>query len=237
MKKLIAYVRMVVLILSMIGYLIVFFLLLPFKKDSLKWGLALRLHWMRTAHVILGIKVTLKGNPPTTACLLVANHQTAIDPLVIMRYTSTFAVGKHEIRSYPLIGFAGEKTGTLYVKREEKDHRKAIREEIKNCLKDGNSVLIYPEGTVNFGRELLPFKPGAFQSAIDAGVPIVPISIKYSDPRDIWQEGQGLLEHFIQQTGKSKIKATLHFHEPMKGENAIELSVRAREVIGEEIGL
>lgn len=233
MKKLIAYLRMAVLILSMIGYLIIFFLVLPFKRNNLGWGLDLRLHWMRAAHLILGIQVDVRGELPDKPGLLVANHQAAIDPLVVMRFARTFAVGKHEIRSYPLIGFAGEKTGTLYVKREEKDHRKAIRDAIKNCLIEENSVLVFPEGTVNYGRELLPFKPGAFQSALEAGSSIVPVSIRYSSQEDIWQEGDGLLKHFIRQVGKKNVRVRLTFHQPIRGENAIELSVRAREVIRE----
>jgi len=233
MKKLIAYVRMVVLILSMLAYLFIFFLVLPFKKNSLAWGLDLRLHWMRAAHSILGVKVDVGGELPSKPSLLVSNHQAAIDPLIIMRYTRTFAVGKHEIRSYPLIGFAGEKTGTLYVKREEKDHRKAIRDAITNCLKDGNSVLVFPEGTVNFGRDLLSFKPGAFQSALEAGASIVPVSIRYSSEDDIWHEGDGLLEHFIRQVGKKNVRVSLTFHQPIRGENAIELSLKARATIAD----
>ena len=50
------------------------------------------------------------------------------------------------------------------------------------ALKNGDTVTIFPEGTSTEGREILPFKPSFFQTAYDAGVPIIPALCRYPNP-------------------------------------------------------
>lgn len=231
-----AWTRMVLVILSMIIYIMVFYLFLPLKKDSLKWGLSLRRSWMKLAHGIMGIRVNLLGKVPEGACLVVCNHQSALDPIVVMRYKELFPVGKHEIRSYPLIGFASEKTGILFVNRDERDHRRAIRKKVEEFLGLGRSILLFPEGTVSAGSNLLPFRPGSFQSAINAGVPVVPTAILFKSSDIPWKDGDSLYRHMISQLGKRRIDANLIFLDPVHGLEPSELAANAREAIISQFG-
>lgn len=210
-----AWVRVILLISSIVLYLCLFFIMLPFKRDSLNWGLRLRWSWMKVAHAILGIRLQLKGNIPNFPAIIACNHQSALDPLIPMRYLSLFPVGKYEIRGYPLIGFAAEKTGIIFVKRDLRNHRRAVRKKIAEYLKMGRSILLFPEGTVNLGNNVLPFRRGAFQSAINTDKPVVPTSIQYGHPDDIWQQKDGLMDHIKKQCGKRTTEVTLHFGEPI----------------------
>lgn len=223
--------RIALVLLTIVIYIAVFYLMLPFKKDSLKWGLALRRSWMIIAHQIMGIRVNLIGELPKGACLVVCNHQSALDPIVVMRYKELFPVGKHEIRSYPLIGFASEKTGILFVNRDERDHRRAIRKKVEEFLSSGRSILLFPEGTVSSGFNLLPFRHGSFQSAINAGTPVVPVAIVFKSPDIPWKEKDSLYRHLMTQLGKSSIDVDLIFLEPLRGSDPHELSKNAREAI------
>lgn len=220
---------MVLLLFSMTAYLAVFYIILPFQKKQLEWGLRLRYQWMKLAHVILGIKVRVHGNIPQGGTLVASNHQSALDPLVILRFLVAFPVGKYEIRGYPLIGFAAEKTGVLFVKRHLKDHRAEIKNEIKDHLLLNRSVLLFPEGTVNSGKEVLPLKIGGFQSAVQAQKPVVPICIQYHSDLDVWGENDGLMAHFFKQNGKPIVRVDLYFGPPLMSEDPIELAQMSKK--------
>jgi len=234
MRKIRAYGRVVIFISSMALYMVVFYLVLPFKKNALEWGLKLRLHWMKLTHRVLGLKIAVKGEVPSEGTLLVSNHQSAIDPIVIMKFIKVFPVGKYEIRKYPIIGFAAEKTGVLFVKRDQKDHRTAIRNQICELLESGRSVLLFPEGTVNEGREVLPLKVGGFSAALKARKPIVPVCIQYHSGDAIWKPGQGLKSHFFEQIENPVLRIDLHFGSPLKVDTPENLAEQARQFMADK---
>ena len=226
-----AWLRMIGLVTSIGGYMIWFYILLPFKRDSLKWGLSLRRSWMKLAHWILGLRVEVKGQLPDKSGLVVCNHQSAIDPFIPMRYLELFPVGKYEIRSYPLIGFAASKTGILFVKREVRDHRRAVREKIREYLSRDRSILVFPEGTVSPDGVVMPFRKGAFGSAADAGRPVFPVAIRYFSTDDRWQDGDSLYRHFVRQVGKQNIKVQLTCCDPVESTDPDECAEKAQSAI------
>jgi 1-acyl-sn-glycerol-3-phosphate acyltransferase len=226
-----AWLRMLGLVTSIVLYLLWFYLLLVFKKDQLKWGLKLRWSWMKLAHWILGLKVEVEGDIPDKAGLVACNHQAAIDPLVVMRFIELFPVGKYEIRSYPLIGFAAEKTGILFVKREVRDHRRAVRKKIGEHLKSGRSILVFPEGTVSSDGNLLPFRAGSFGSAMQAGAMVYPVAIAYGDEKDRWQQEDSLYRHFVKQAGKAKTRIRITFCQPLEVKDPEEAALETAQRI------
>lgn len=223
--------RMIGLVASIAAYILWFYLLLPFKKDQLKWGLSLRRSWMKLAHGILGLRVVVKGTMPKKNGLVVCNHQSAIDPFIPMRYLELFPVGKYEIRSYPLIGFAASKTGILFVKREMRDHRRAVRDKIRVYLSLGRSILVFPEGTVSPDASIMPFRTGAFRSAIEAGRPVYPVAIRYFSLDDRWQDGDSLYRHFVRQVGKRTISVELTFCDSVKSADPDDCAGQAQSAI------
>ncbi len=226
-----AWMKMSGLIASIVAYILWFYLLLPFKKDQLIWGLSLRRSWMKLAHWILGLRVEIKGTIPEKNGLVVCNHQSAIDPFIPMRYLELFPVGKYEIRSYPLIGFAASKTGILFVKREVRDHRRAVREKIREYLSLGRSILVFPEGTVSPDGTIMPFRTGAFRSAVEAGRPVYPVAIRYFSADDRWQDGDSLYRHFVRQVGKRSIEVDLTCCDPVEGTDSDVSAEQAQSAI------
>ena len=127
----------------------------------------------------LKVKVIGKENLLNETCLYVANHQSIVDiPLVIDCIDRPLgAVGKKELENVPLVSYWAKNIRCVFLDRDNpREGLKAILEATEN-LKDGHSMLIFPEGTRSRDGKLNEFKKGSLKLATRANVPIVPITI------------------------------------------------------------
>ncbi|TXT17950.1 MAG: 1-acylglycerol-3-phosphate O-acyltransferase [Erysipelotrichaceae bacterium] len=120
----------------------------------------------------------------------VSNHQGQFDPILLMAVLQkpmTF-ISKVENLKLPVIGRWGKLIGFITFKREEFDANVTMLRQSVRTLKEGRSVLIFPEGTRSKSNELLVFKPGALLPAYLAKVPIVPITQIHTHELDkLWK--------------------------------------------------
>ena len=111
-------------------------------------------------------------------CVYVSNHYRMIDPMYILPTTKEgiHFIAKNESAKIPIFGFFVKKVKTICVSRDGSDAR-AIMDALK-CLKNGDKIAIYPEGTRNkTDQPFIPFKSGSALLAIRAKVPVVPMVI------------------------------------------------------------
>jgi len=117
---------------------------------------------------------------PHIPCIYVANHQSQFDipALVIAMPTDFRIVAKRELLYIPIFGWALWLAGFIFIDRT--DREKAIRrlDRAVRIIRRGVSVVVFAEGTRSSDGRLLPFKKGGFILALQAGVPIVPVSIR-----------------------------------------------------------
>jgi 1-acyl-sn-glycerol-3-phosphate acyltransferase len=138
------------------------------------WGLG-RALW------IGGVRVRGEGleNIPAGVCIFAANHASNVDPpalvLVIPRRVALLA--KKEVFRFPIVGTAMRLASIVPVDRADREAAVASIEKAVACLKAGVSYLVFPEGTRSPDGRLRPFKKGTFMMAIQAGVPVVPVSV------------------------------------------------------------
>ncbi len=111
--------------------------------------------------------------------IFVANHQGAYDIFLIYGYLGFPIkwVMKQSLRKIPLVGKACESAGFIFVDSSSPTAAAKTVEQAKAKLKNGASVVIFPEGSRSKTGKLAPFKKGAFQMALDLKLPIVPLTI------------------------------------------------------------
>ncbi len=132
---------------------------------------------------ILGLRVQVEGLEQLQGlgpCVYVANHQDNLDLFVLggMLPPRTVSVGKKSLRWIPVFGLMYWLAGNILIDRNNRRRALGAMSEVVTALRERNtSIWIFPEGTRNRGRDLLPFKKGAFHTAVQAGVPIVPVCV------------------------------------------------------------
>ena len=110
--------------------------------------------------------------------LFVSNHVSNLEPAALFMVLPRIAVIlKKELGRIPLLGYVMGLGGFVYVDRKARDSRRKALEAGAGTLRKGISLLVFPEGTRSLDGKLLPFRPGPFSMAIDAQVPIVPITV------------------------------------------------------------
>lgn len=181
-------------------------------------GFKVRRNFIRVVRFILGVKIEKHGTPHDQPALYVSNHRTLSDPLMMCDDIFAYVIAKAEVKKYPLLGKGASLTGCVFVKRDDKDSRGAVKETIRDILRHGKNVLIYPEGTVTVNKFSGHFKKGSMEVAMDLGVPIVPITVEYKNIQDYWRQ-DGLLKQFIQQFGKWRSHVYVRYHAPFETAN------------------
>lgn len=138
--------------------------------------------WARILSWLTPIRVVVEGGSnfaPRQSYVVVANHQSAYDILVIYGFLNLDLkwVMKQELRKIPGIGIGCEKVGHIYVERRNPAQAKKAIADALLRLGDGVGILFFPEGTRSPDGYLLPFKKGAFRTAIDQQIPLLPVTV------------------------------------------------------------
>ena len=150
-----------------------------------------------------GVSVRVQGLSqlnPHSAYLFMSNHQSQFDILALMAALEDFPlrwVAKHELRKMPILGACIYRTHQVLVDRGSRTQAVATLRKVKELLGAHISVLFFPEGTRGEDGRLLPFKPGGFMAAVEAGVPVIPITINGSRsilPPGDWKVRSGEIE-------------------------------------------
>jgi 1-acyl-sn-glycerol-3-phosphate acyltransferase len=127
----------------------------------------------------VGVKVKVSGREriPAGSCLFVANHTSSADaPAVVGAIPRRIAILlKKSLFAYPIVGQAFTLAHFIPVERGNHESAIASLEKATEAMREGQSFLIYPEGTRSPDGRLQEFKRGAVVMAIKAGVPIVPM--------------------------------------------------------------
>jgi 1-acyl-sn-glycerol-3-phosphate acyltransferase len=139
--------------------------------------------WSAKLLRLLGLTVTLSGQPRTGASLLVANHVSWLD-IAALHAAVPHArfVSKADIKHWPLVGWLVAGAGTLFIEREKKRDALRVVHAMAEALRAGETVAVFPEGTTGTGPELLPFHANLLQAAIACACPIQPAVLRFSAP-------------------------------------------------------
>ncbi len=178
--------------------------------------------WLAGVLRILGGRVTVTGTPVEGGALMVCNHVSWLDIPLLGSESPVRFLAKKEIESWPVVGWLATKAGTLYIERGRRGAAQEAADNISESLRQGDVVLVFPEGTTSNGKDVLPFHARLFSSAIETGVDIQPVAICYRDASGAMSEkvpyvdDMSLWDNLMDILPSPHIDIEIHYLPPIK---------------------
>ena len=200
------------------------------KRDTLKT------HWLKLFGTIVNLHVTQEGELPESGTLLVSNHISWLDIIVIGQYLPAYFVAKSDISSWPIIGYLSRQGGTIFIRRGDKKHIKATTEKMVWVLKQNSTIIAFPEGTTTKGGEVLGFHASLFQPALLTRSAIQPVALQYqgiAEEQAPFIGDDDFIPHLIKMLSLDKIEVRLSFLPVINssGKNRHSVSLETRDMI------
>ena len=185
--------------------------------------------WSRLILATTGVRVRVRGLErltPGRTYVFVSNHQSIYD-IPVLFWSLPFQlriIAKESLGSFPFLGWHLRRTGHMLVDRRKPDHH-AVFDWASRLTSQGLSLIVFPEGTRSADGRVGRFKGGSFHLALEAGLPIVPLSVVGS--RHVMLKGR---------LATYPGEVTLVVHEPidttgLSGEHAKPFGERIRQII------
>jgi 1-acyl-sn-glycerol-3-phosphate acyltransferase len=205
-------------------------------------------HWCKSLLTVLNIRIITHGTLPdinVTGTMFVANHVSWVDIHAVNSVRAVRFIAKSEIRGWPVFGWISEKVNTLFTERTKRSDAGRMVELTADCLRAGDCLCFFPEGTTSDGTELKAFKGSLLQAAINAGAQIWPVTIRYpnadgSANREMaYYADMSLLESIRKVLAQRSPVVELHFSPPIAtaGYERRGLSLQARQAIAHNLNL
>jgi 1-acyl-sn-glycerol-3-phosphate acyltransferase len=131
----------------------------------------------------LGIRLTTRGRLPKHRALVVANHISWLDIVVILAVGPARLVAKSEVRNWPVVGLIAACTGAFFLDRSRLRTLPAAVDDVRAALVGGDVVVIFPEGTTSCGEGAGAFRPAFFQAVVDSDACVVPLTLSFRTGR------------------------------------------------------
>ncbi len=132
--------------------------------------------------MVLGVRVRVRGHRRLVRSgpgLIVANHVSYIDVLVLASLAPAAFVTSVELRGLPLLGLLARLGGSVFVERRRPQGLLREIARIARLLGAGIPVTLFPEGTTSNGDRVQPFKVSLFAAAVQSTVPVRPVCLRY----------------------------------------------------------
>jgi lyso-ornithine lipid O-acyltransferase len=213
----------------------------PIQYFSIRFGWRLQKTYPHAYHRFLcrmfGIRLIVVGKPiRDRGVLMVANHSGYFDILIMSATTHVSFVAKSDVASWPLFGLMAKLQRSIFVERSRRHQVAQARNLVRDRLKAGDTLVLFPEGTSTDGNRVIPFKSalmGAVESELGVGpdgkvryVPVQPVSISYvachgiplgreNRPLFAWYGDMDLLPHVWEALKSGPLDVIVEFHEPI----------------------
>jgi 1-acyl-sn-glycerol-3-phosphate acyltransferase len=184
--------------------------------------LAARALWLqkgcRRVLGIFNVEIQSSGPIPTQG-LLVSNHLSYLDILVLSALTPSVFVAKLDVKTWPFFGWFSRLAGTMFADRERRTQVGPLTRELRTILNRGALVVLFPEGTSSDGRTVLPFKSALLEPVTNSFYLLSASLIEYQlEDGNVGEEvcywkDMTFLSHVINLLSKSRVKASIRFSE------------------------
>ncbi|MEX0661691.1 MAG: 1-acyl-sn-glycerol-3-phosphate acyltransferase [Balneolaceae bacterium] len=215
--KVIAVVANTLLIYSVyaVGYLFIKLTKLNFEP----WRNRCLTIWGKTSAKILSINVETKGDIPQPPFLLVSNHLSYVDIIILFSVLKTTFVAKLEVASWPVLGFIAKTIGIVFIDRKRKRDVKRVNKVISEQINERQGITIFPEGTTSPGASVLKFRAPLLEHAAAESIEVSYCAINYelaSSDEPVhttvcWWGDVSMFDHLFNLAKQKNINATITF--------------------------
>jgi 1-acyl-sn-glycerol-3-phosphate acyltransferase len=199
--------------------------------SDMRTVMQVRRRWARNLLHGVGVRGENEGVAPGFPCILVSNHRSYLDPILMLRDVDAYPVAKAELADWPVIGKGAAMAGILYLRREHAGSRVSTMRLMEEKIREGFQIIIFPEGTTSGLPGTLPFKKGVFQLAAKSGIPVVPVALVFSDKKDFWIGKETFMSHAGRRFREKTIGVKVCYGPVLKSENVEELLAQAKNWI------
>jgi len=181
--------------------------------------------WAYGAARVFGLKIKIYGNRKSVRGLVVSNHLSYVDILLLGSIFPLRFSSKSDVAKWPILGWVFRASRPIWVNRSSKQASLNIMKEFSETIKNGINLIAFPEGTTSSGKsDLYPFKSTAFEAAIHENIPIYPLLIVYEQDIISWARDDytPFFIHVWRVLQLFQIRAELHILEtvaPQEGES------------------
>ncbi len=199
--------------------------------------------WAARMLAIMDIGLEVRGAPCASGpMLLVANHISWLDILVMHAARYCRFVSKADVKHWPLVGTLATGAGTLYIERESRRDAMRVVHHMAESLRAGEVVAVFPEGTTSDGASLLPFHANLLQAAVVTDSPVQPVALQFLDAATRASSGapnyigdDTLLGSIWRTLTAPRLVAVVSFGEPQHAQsrNRREWAADLREAVGQ----
>jgi 1-acyl-sn-glycerol-3-phosphate acyltransferase len=163
--------------------------------------------WTRTLCRVFGIRIRVKGRVMSGPVLIVSNHISWMDILVLHSSAAMGFVSKAEIANWPFIGFLARLSHTVFHERGSQDSASSVTSVMKERFSRGGRIAIFPEGGIKPGDEVNVFHARMFKAAIESKTLVQPVMIRYirkgqRDPDVIFRPDENFIRNFFRLLGR-----------------------------------
>ena len=230
-----AFLRIIFFATGSVIFILRYLLKAAFVGNDLDRALRIRRHWFRLISRGLGVRIEVFGDLPEEAGLLVCNHRSYFDPIVVMQQLLALPVGKAEVADWPIIGYGAKISGSIFVNRKTREGREQARRDIIKTLQQGYFVINYPEGTTHIQPQTKDFKPALFKDAAKEGFPVYPVVQEYQRDADAWIDDDTFLRHFFDCFGKRNTYIKVSYGPKLTSDSPEILMQKSRQWIDSEL--
>lgn len=216
----------------------------PFRAWAPRWQLRTRnaafRRWARGFARIVGMRVTVLGTPPEGAFLLVSNHLSYMDIVLLASVVDAAFVAKADLLSWPMLGRVFAAADTIFINRGLRRDVVRVTDQIHHELGRNLGVVLFPEGTSTKGDGVLPFKPPLLDFAARRDHPVDYAVISYATSGDdgsagdlvCWWGDAPFLPHILRLLRLDGFEATLVFGgAPVRDGDRKALARKLREAV------
>ncbi len=192
---------------------------------------------------LVGMRIRVEGTAPAAPFILVSNHLSYADIVLLASQLDCVFVAKHDVRSWPALGHIIEEMDTIFVDRASRRDVRRVNEQIVRTWESGDGVVLFAEGTSSSGARVLPLKPSLLEFAAQESLPVAYASISYGVPAGAppaqesicWWGDMTFADHFFDLLKLPWFEARIVFGEDtVRESNRKELARRLHENIARQ---